>query len=217
MFGDRTFSTKHYIAAVFVIFALWCAVSTAWYVCGVNNMCAIQAEAKGMTADPAGTDGIPLAATQAPLMDGYDRSGAAGEIFIMLMIAFTLGALLGRILANSGRAETASQLKLPLASEAAPRVGTPMHISEFTKHVPKPPILVATPKPEFHHAVSTPPVVRPPIIIAQRPSAPTPVIHLAASMPKPAAPSTPIAKTPERPKIKFNTSWNNPNRDPKKS
>lgn len=232
MFRGNTFSTKHYIVAVFIVFSLWCAIATAWYVCGINNMCVINAEAHGGTihdtpadaesheiiVDPAGTDGIPLTNTQAPLMEGFDRSGAAGEIFIMLMIAFTLGALLGRILANAGRTETASQMTLPLAAEPAPRANTPMHVSEFTKNIPRPPVVILTPppKPEFHHVASTPTTVRPPIIIVQKP---TPIIHLGANTPKPAiAPATSAsAKTPERPKVKFNTSWSNPHRDPKKS
>ncbi|MBI4067983.1 hypothetical protein HY413_01075 [Candidatus Kaiserbacteria bacterium] len=218
MFG-RNFSTKQYVVAIFIVFALWSAIATAWYVCGVNNLCAIQAQAKEMTADPADTNGIPLADTQAPLIEGYDRSGAAGEIFIMLMIAFTLGALLGRILANSGRTETVSQMTLPIATEPAPRVGTPTHVSAFTKNIPRPPVITPTPppKPEFRHA-ATAPAMRPPIVIAHK-SPPTPVIHLGANTPKPAigpALST-STKNPERPKIKFNTSWSNPVRDPRKS
>ena len=217
MFGHN-FSTKQYIVAIFVVFALWCVIASAWYVCGVNNMCAIQVEAHSAVVDPGGTDDIPLANTQAPLMDGYDRSGAAGEIFIMLMIAFTLGALLGRILANSGRDVTTFTTSVP-AVESAPRIGTPMHISEFTKNTPKPPIMVSapTPKPEFRHTANTQPVARPPIIIAKKPM-PAPIIHLGANTPKPAISApTPILKSPERPKIKFNTSWSNPVRDSKKS
>jgi hypothetical protein len=125
-----------HVAFVLVVFALWSVIGTAWYVCGVRGLCTLEAEANSAINE---TDiNSALSVTQVPLMTAFERSGAAGEIFVVLLIAFVLGALLGRILATSKTAE-----QLPLVFELqngnmrtglAERVGAPTHVSAFTKN-----------------------------------------------------------------------------------
>jgi hypothetical protein len=133
MLDMKKMTTMHYIVGILVVFAVWSALSTAWYVCGINNLCNNQAH-----AHEAVLEETTLADTQAPVAIAFDRSGAAGEIFVMLMIAFVLGALLGRILtASRNTSSTPSVFHMPSSPQKlalnAPRVGTPVHISEFTK------------------------------------------------------------------------------------
>src|SRR3989344_2745603 len=114
MFSLARMKPLHAVVGIVAVFLLWSAVSIGWYVCGVNSLCAINAEATELTD------------TQAPLAVGYDRAGAAGEIFVMLMIAFTLGALLGRVLGIAGSAQMPSMLETKIAPLheriSAPRV-----------------------------------------------------------------------------------------------
>lgn len=138
-----TMSVRTQVLLVLVVFVFWCALSMSWYVCGVRNLCAIQAEAHSDIIRSGVVES--LAITQSPLAVIYERAGSAGEIFIMLLIAFVLGGLLGRILATSGenreskaveKQQTPLIFHLPAASEKpqlATRVGTPSHISVFTK------------------------------------------------------------------------------------
>jgi hypothetical protein len=48
-----------------------------------------------------------------PAAQLYTLSGATGEIFIMLLVSFVLGALLGRVLASSPQGESATPLAQP--------------------------------------------------------------------------------------------------------
>ena len=191
MFSLARMKPLHAVVGIVAVFLLWSAVSIGWYVCGVNSLCAINAEATELTD------------TQAPLVAGYDRAGAAGEIFVMLMIAFTLGALLGRVLGIAGSAQMPSMLETKIAP-LHERISAPVHISELTKHAPRPPMQAS---PRMSVSTLTPaPIIqlpsaasRPPIIQIKPPTKPTL--------------ETPAQKNMERPKIRFNTSWSNPVRD----
>lgn len=219
----------HAVIGIVAVFLLWSVISMGWYVCGVYSMCSVNAEAHdGITHDDAGAAAAhALAETQAPLAVGYDRAGAAGEIFVMLMIAFTLGALMGRILGVMGSAPAISfehtkvaplreRVGAPTPLEAergtSPRPLTgPVHISELTKRAPRP-------------AAWTKPIAPTTAPVAVRVAAPAPVIHLPPQAPimqiKPpayTAPKPPAPKAPERPKVRFNTSWSNPDRESKQS
>lgn len=223
----------YYIVGILLAFAVWSAVSMGWYVCGIKDLCSV-AEAQDTVAYEDG-----LVETQAPVAIGYEKSGAAGEIFVMLMIAFTLGALLGRTLATSASTEeTQSETKtnetpvihLPAAAKNVspplqavcvtpspvhtsmreigpqPSTGGPVHISELTKRVPRPPVQVNLSAPQRY---ATP-------IRAQNIEKPTPVLETRAPiiLPKYTPPHTPPqTKNPERHKIRFNTSWSNPVRN----
>lgn len=137
-----TVSVRAQVLLMLVVFIFWCALSMSWYVCGVRNLCAIQVEAH---SDITRSVGESLSVTQSPLAVIYERAGSAGEIFIMLLIAFVLGGLLGRILATPRENRESKDVEkqrpplifhLPAASEKPQletRVGTPSHISAFTK------------------------------------------------------------------------------------
>src|SRR3989344_2798103 len=202
MFSFARMKPLHAVVGIVTVFLLWSAVSMGWYVCGVNSLCSINAEATDAVAGE-GSEVLGLADTQAPLVAGYDRAGAAGEIFVMLMIAFTLGALLGRVLGIAGSAQMPSMLETKIAP-LHERISAPVHISELTKHAPRPPmqanprlpVSTLTPAPIIHLPSAA---SRPPIIQIKPPAKP--------------ALETPAQKNMERPKIRFNTSWSNPVRD----
>jgi|CXWL01.1.fsa_nt_gi hypothetical protein len=203
MFSSENFTMRG-MAGILIIFALWCGLSVAWYVCGVNQMCNISASAQeNVSVQTTETGEFVLTKTQVPAIMAYDRSGAAGQIFVMLMIAFTLGALLGRILAAPREEESSSAMRLPVETEKIQipeRVRSPVHISEFTRNMPRAPI----PNPQ---PIQAKPLITPP---------PKP-ISAPIILPSPTPAPTIAAKTPERPKVRFNTSWSNPNRDQKKA
>ncbi len=214
----KGFSLSRQIAFIIVVFVLWSVISGAWYVCGVRDLCAIKAEAHNGVVHETEADISTLSVTQAPLMIAFERSGAAGEIFVMLLVAFVLGALLGRILATPRSAE-----QLPLVfqlqdgkntrtglserADLSERVGVPTHVSAFTKKTALVAASAPSPAPEQ-----------------------TPVMTYATNKPilMPAATSKPITNTEvrpthndqpkahdqnkERPKVRFNTSWSNPYR-----
>jgi hypothetical protein len=204
-----------YIAGIFLAFVVWSVVSVGWYVCGVKDLCLHGqggvAEAQSIVIYNDGT--TDLVETQGPVAVGYERSGAMGEIFVMLMIAFTLGALLGRILAapknngENGETNKMSVISLPGPTEKTklsvpvvkpvskkppmPRqTSGPVHISQVTKHVPRPPVQAGGSP--AHHAQTRSPVI------------------LSRQQTHPQHPQQPPVKNPERPKIRFNTSWNKP-------
>jgi hypothetical protein len=89
------FSLKAKIAFIILVFLAWCLMATAWYVCGVNNLCT-ESLASAVTAETLTEVTIQFSDSQLPLGAVYDRSGAAADILIMLLVAFVLGALLGR-------------------------------------------------------------------------------------------------------------------------
>lgn len=265
------------IAFIVAVFIIWCGISAAWYVCGVNDLC-------GPTAQAAESQevsfAVQLSDSQLPLTVAYDRAGAAADIFIMLLVAFVLGALLGRILSLPRSVLTVPplfMLQSGTGKEQIPeRIGTPIHISEFTKKVsltssiqkpittmhaaPKPastlpiitealklakadaPTIVLGPTKTSASAPSiakqapavTTPKTPAPFFVPKSAPAPTikPVSNTNTDKPtttkmaptftanKPAlapaeAPKSVQGKEPERPKLRFNTSWNNPYRGEK--
>lgn len=247
------------ISFILGVFFLWIIVASAWYVCGINNLC----DAATQAAEEADiVYEITLSDSQLPVSMAYDRGGAAADIFIMLLIAFVLGTLLGRILSAPKALAVPPLFSLSSGTEkeALPeRAGIPAHISEFTRKtaaqkptvtitmpaprpaVPMPvakkenpnelkttisraaypqdlpkdsaPIILGAAKPVFKPKFATPsptpkPVThfspKPPL----QPRAVTPSLAPIAS----SNTSTPQAASGERPKLRFNTSWNNPHR-----
>ncbi|MBI2048679.1 MAG: hypothetical protein HYT30_02015 [Parcubacteria group bacterium] len=229
MFDMTRLSTTRSIVFILSVFAVWTILSIGWYVCGTNHMCDITATAETEVV-------VGLADTQAPVAVAFDRAGAAGEIFVMLMIAFTLGALLGRILAIPRDTDTESSASVAQESErSSPRTGAPVHISELTKAAIRTPI----PMPIPQHTAA-------PVAISEKKEVSPTVIHLGGTAPTPhqpavkqnawntprttapifppkqaTAPVLQIKQTPtlamqpkplssDRPKIRFNTSWSKP-------
>lgn len=224
----KGFSLSRQIAFILVVFALWSVISGAWYVCGVRGLCAVKAEAHNGIAHEVETDTVALSVTQAPLMIAFERSGAAGEIFVMLLVAFVLGALLGRILAAPRTPE-----QLPLVFQLpegnnprtglAERVGVPTHVSVFTKKTALVAASAPPPAPETTPVLAS--ATNKPILM------PAPLEKdrlLSSSLMGTAPTSKPIINTAvqkthseqlkvhdqnkERPKVRFNTSWSNPYR-----